>query len=118
MTATNGDKITHVLTRLDALTGELASVRDEVAELQRARDQHGADLLALRGDVSALKDGLAEVRVEVSGLRGLMDAQSSVLAMLSGKVGKGALAGAGVPSVVVILMEVARALGWLPGWAH
>ncbi len=101
------DKLAHVLSRLDSLTGELADVRNEIADLQASRNQQGSDLTALKGE-------MAGVRVEISGLRGLMDAQSIILANITGKIGSATRWGAGLPTGVVVLVEVARQLGWLP----
>lgn len=105
------DKIAHLVSRLDALTGELAEVRDEIADLQASRDQQGSDLASLKSDV-------ATVKVEVSGLRGLMDAQSLILTNITGKIGSATRWGAGLPTGVLVLLEIARQLGWLPALGH
>jgi hypothetical protein len=104
------DRITGLLERLDALTGELASVRDEIADLQTSRDEQRSRLSGVEVQVDRIEGKFIDV-VNHQG------AQDTTLARISAKIGKGALAGAGVPSLVVIAVELARQLGWLPGAA-
>lgn len=81
-------------------------MRNEIADLQ-ASNQQGSGLAALKGEMAA-------VRVEVSGLRGLLDAQNLILSNITGKIGTATRWDAGLPTSVVVLVEIARQLGWLP----
>lgn len=98
--------------RLDA---ELECVREDLADLQRSRDEQSATLRAvstelgtLRADVGALRGGLTRVTEQLGAI-------SATLATSPRRAAVAAGAGAGVPAGLVLVLELLRALGVLHG---
>lgn len=87
---------------LEGLQAQLAETRREVAALQAADRTHEDRLARLASDVSLTRADVGALREDVAGVR-------SMLGAVHRRAGSHALAGAGVPGVVLVVVEIVRA---------
>jgi len=106
----DADRQAAVYARIDAMQRELDALRSEVAGLAEARDAQGMAIHALVADVGGLRADLAGVRSAVGHLAADLAGVRSTLDRVPRVTARAGAVGAGLPGVVLLVVEVVKAL--------
>jgi chromosome segregation ATPase len=78
-TGTDSEKLTLILTTVQALTGRVDKVVDDISELRNGQNE-------MRVDISKLREGQIEMRADISKLReGQIESRTDILQLLEGQ---------------------------------